>query len=73
MIVIEAIETENRERRYSDRNVMIRQTETGRLYEDAIDAIPCPYTYEETDVPVEAEEATAEDYENALTALGVDL
>ena len=29
----------------------IRQIETGNIYEDAIDIMPCAYTYEETDVP----------------------
>lgn len=55
MIRVEYIETENRERRYSDLNVKIRQIETGVLYEDAVDIIPCPYTYEETDIPIEDE------------------
>jgi hypothetical protein len=33
---------------------MIRQIETGILYEDAVDVIPCRYTYEESDVPIES-------------------
>lgn len=53
MIVMEQIG--NRERRHSDQNVMLRQIETGRLYEDATDIVPCPYTYEETDMPIEQE------------------
>ena len=53
MIVVEFIATENRERRYSDLNVKIRQIETGNVYEDAVDIIPCPYTYEETNIPIE--------------------
>lgn len=53
MIVMEQIG--NRERRHSDQNVMLRQIETGRLYEDATDIVPCPYTYEETDIPIEQE------------------
>ena len=32
---------------------MIKQIETGNLYEDAMDVIPCKYTYEETDIPIE--------------------
>lgn len=51
MIVMEQIG--KRERRHSDQNVMLRQIETGRLYEDATDIVPCPYTYEETDIPIE--------------------
>lgn len=61
MIIVEYIETENREHRYSDLNMKIRQIETGNLYEDAVDIIPCPYTYEETDIPVEGNELSAQD------------
>ena len=69
MIIVEMLE--NRERRYSDQGVYIRQLETGALYEDAIDVIPCKYTYEETDIPIEDEEANIEDYEEALREVGV--
>lgn len=34
---------------YSDSGYMIRQVETGHLYSEAVDVIPCRYTYEETD------------------------
>ena len=54
MIIVEKVDNETRERRYSDQNVMIRQIETSALYEDAVDVIPCKYTYEETDVPIES-------------------
>lgn len=75
MIIVEHIESENRERRYSDQHVMIRQIETGSLYEDAVDVIPCPYTYEETDEPIISgdEPATEEDYQVALSELGVSV
>lgn len=58
---------------YSDENLRIRQVETGHIYDTAVDVIPCRYTYEETDEPIEptSEEATAEDYEAALAELGV--
>ena len=69
MIIVEILET--RERRYSDQGVYIRQVETGALYEDAVDVIPCNYTYEETDIPIEDEEANIEDYEQALKKVGV--
>lgn len=52
MIIVELVDDDTRERRYSDQNVMIRQIETGALYEDAVDVIPCKYTYEETDIPI---------------------
>lgn len=61
MIITEYIEIENRERRYSDLNMKIRQIETGNLYDDAVDVIPCPYTYEETDIPIEGNELSAQD------------
>ena len=41
---------------YSDSGMMLLQAETGILYGDAIDVIPCRYTYEETDQPIESEE-----------------
>ncbi len=70
MIIVKMLE--NRERRYSDQGVYIKQLETGALYEDAVDVIPCKYTYEETDIPIENEdEATSEDYEEALREVGV--
>lgn len=62
MIIVELVDEGTRERRYSDKNVKLRQIETGNIYEDAVDVIPCRYTYEETDIPIEPieipEEAT---------------
>ena len=55
MIIVELVDNNTRERRYSDQSVMIRQIETGDIYEDAVDVIPCKYTYEETDIPIESE------------------
>ncbi len=43
-------------RHYSDEDYMIRQIETDILYEDAVDVVPCRYTYEETDIKIEREE-----------------
>jgi hypothetical protein len=51
MIVTEMID--DRIRHYSDRGMKIRQVETGKLYEDAVDIVPCPYTYVETDEPID--------------------
>lgn len=61
MIIIEQIENGERERRYSDKNMKLRQIETANIYEDAVDAIPCRYTYEETDIPIE--ETNKKEYE----------
>lgn len=38
---------------YSDQGMYIRQVETGTEYSEAVDVIPCRYTYEETDKPIE--------------------
>lgn len=43
-------------RHWSDQDVKLRQIETGELYDDAVDVIPCRFTYEETDIPIEDEE-----------------
>ena len=40
---------------WSDLGMMIRQIETGILYEDAVD-VPGKYTYEETDIPISKED-----------------
>ena len=53
MIIIELVDNDARERRYSDKNVKLLQVETGILYEDAVDVIPCRYTYKESDEPIE--------------------
>lgn len=53
MIIIDLVDEGTRERRYSDKNVKLRQIETGNIYEDAVDVIPCRYTYEETDIQIE--------------------
>lgn len=55
MIIVELVDNDTRERRYSDQGVKLRQIETGYLYDDAVDVIPCKYTYEETDEPVDPE------------------
>lgn len=38
---------------YSDEGWMLEQKETGLMYADPVDIYPCPFTYAETDVPVE--------------------
>lgn len=51
-MIVEEILSETRVWHYSDAGMMIRQLETGNLYEDAVDAIPCRFTYEETGQPI---------------------
>ena len=48
-------------RTYSDEEMKIRQRETDILYDEAIDVEPLPYTYEETNIPIEEEEENAEE------------
>lgn len=43
-------------RTFSDKNVFIKQNETGAEYEEAIDVENAPYTYSETDKPIVMEE-----------------
>lgn len=51
----------NRIRHYSDAGFKLRQIETGVLYDDAVDVVPCKYTYEETDELIDEEPLSAED------------
>lgn len=53
---------ENLENRYSDLRVKILQVETGVPYDAAVDVIPCRYTYEETDEPIDSVEPTDDEY-----------
>lgn len=59
MIIVENLGTV--ERRYSDQGVKIRQIETDTLWNDAVNAIPCRFTYEETNIPCDPVEPTAEE------------
>lgn len=53
MIVEQLIDDGKRVRHYSDSSVKIRQVETGAVYDDAVDVMPCRYTYTETDEPID--------------------
>lgn len=45
-------------RTYSDSKLIIRQVETGNVYAEAIDVENAAYTYEETDMLIDADELT---------------
>ena len=45
-------------RHFSDNGKKLSQKETGLEYDEAIDIIPCRYTYKETDNEVKIEEAS---------------
>ena len=64
MIIVEQLD-ERRTYTYSDKNMRIRQNETGNLYDTAIDYVP--HTYTETDIPIEEGDTTAEELLNILT------
>ena len=60
--------------RKSTLKVKIRQIETGEAYDDPIDIEPCPYTYEETDIPIDPEPSddfTVSDTLEMLNQMGV--
>ena len=44
-------------RHYSDSGVKLLQVETGIVYDEAIDIVPCRYTYEETSSVLAKEES----------------
>ena len=48
-------------RHYSDAGKRIRQIETGTVYDETIDIVPCRFTYEETEEPIEEAEASADE------------
>ena len=48
-------------RTYSDAGCLIRQTQTGAEYAEAIDVADAPYTYTETETPIETPEMTTEE------------
>ena len=54
MIKTEIITINGKEyvRTHSDRNMQIRQNDTGAMYDDAIDPVDSGRTYTETDVPI---------------------
>ena len=59
-------------RTYSDAGMMIRQNETGAEYAEAIDVEGAPYTYTETDEPIDTLEMTTEErLQDAEMALGI--
>ena len=58
---------------YSDKSLRIKQNETGNIFDEAIDVSDSTFTYSETDEYIESEFATDEDYEAALSDLGVKL
>jgi hypothetical protein len=80
MILTELLNDGTLIKHYSDAGYALLQNETGAKYSDPIDVVPCIYTYTETDELIETEnsepdenEATIEDYQNALREVGVNI
>ena len=48
-------------RTYSDANMLIRKVGTEEIYSEAIDVETAPFTYEETDMPIEPTEPIEEE------------
>ena len=53
MAILTEMMAENVIRHYSDAGVKLRQIETGMIFPDAVDVVPCAFTYEETDIPLD--------------------
>lgn len=53
MIVTEYLNDGTLVKHYSDKDVLLLQSETGMKYADPVDIVPCLYTYIETDEPIE--------------------
>ena len=56
MILTELLNEGTLIKHYSDKGVLLLQNETGAKYADPVDIYPCPYTYTETDEPIESKE-----------------
>ena len=55
---------------YSSDGYRLKQIETNRIYgASVIDAIPCRYTYEETDEPAEVSSITPEEFKMRIEAI----
>lgn len=53
MIIAEYLNNNTLIKHFSDLGFMILQNETGILYGETVDVVPCAYTYIETDIPIE--------------------
>ena len=61
MAILTEQTADGRIRHYSNQGLRIRQIETNVIYDDAVDVIPCRYTYEETNESIPDVELTAEE------------
>lgn len=61
MIITEYLNDNTLIKHYSDAGMMMLQVETGIKYGEAVDLVPCRYTYVETDEPVETDDELIEE------------
>lgn len=61
MILTEYLNDGTLIKHYSDKGVMLLQVETGMMYADPVDVVPCRYTYEETEEFVEGDNEITDD------------
>lgn len=74
MILTELLRDGTLIKHYSDAGMMLLQEETGIMYADPVDINPCPFTYTETNIPVETEEEVEEENsEQKEKALAYDI
>jgi hypothetical protein len=71
MILTEYLNDGTLIKHYSDAGFMLLQVETGAKYSDPVDVVPCRYTYEETDEPVDAEENDMSEIEAKAAAYDI--
>lgn len=71
MIVSEHLNNGTLIRHYSDQGFLLLQNETGHKYSDPVDIVPCPYTYTETDEPVEPDETFETEIEEKAAAYDI--
>ena len=62
-MIIEQILEDNKDLvlRYSDQKVKIHKIGTEEYYDEAIDLVSSPWTYEETDIKIDEEEGEQEE------------
>lgn len=63
MIIEEFLRDGTLVKHYSDAGFLMLQVETGAKYGEAVDIVPCPYTYVETDELADQPEEVEEEVE----------
>jgi len=71
MIVTEYLRDGTLVKHYSDSGYMIEQVETGARYGEAVDIVPCPFTYVETDEREESEDQDMTETEEKALAYDI--